>query len=793
MTNPAPQHPRPQRSRSGLAARTAAALLAASLVPLALAGCLSAGLGSGEPADLPLVAVPHLEERALLLLMVDRQRYEPVVVAQAMRGDEALREAAAVALGRVGDPGGASYLEELLADPQPAVRRAAAFALGELGFPPLGAGGEAGPERQAAARALTLAAADADSEVGRLAVEALGKLAVAIAAVTPTLGPLPEPERWARLLPSLFRFEEAGTVAVAEAALAAVADPALHRQAAYALARNPRPEALPALRRLTADADPRVRAWAARALGLAGDGGDLALLAPLLDDADAGPIVQALRAGGLLAAAHPAAAAAAAEAWRPAFDRLLADPRPQVRLAAIEAAAPWVGPAGLAERLAAIAAGSGGGSGELDGAADGAAASATRPTTGPTTRPPPGERAAALVALAQSVPAGGAGADVVLPLAASAATSSDRLLRRAAGTALGNLGGAGLAAEVVELLGRRAAGAGEPAPGGEAAPGSPDGPIGEPASGGAGSSRAAALLAALLADPDPAVRSAALAAALAAALPGGDDPPTPAAASLASSALLDADAGVRAAALGWLAEHPMLPYAGLTAATGAALGAGEEDAAIAGVGALAARAGAVAAERGGVVAVLEQLAADRRWLVRRRAAAALAGLDRPAPPVVGPEPRALGVYRSIVQRTARPRTVEVVTDAGAFRLRLECPTAPLTCHNFLLLAEQGYYDGVAFHRVVPDFVVQDGDPRGDGTGGPDWAIRDEINRIRYERGVLGMALSGPHTGGSQWFVTLAPQPHLDGGYTAFGRLTSGEEVLDRILPGTKIERVREVP
>jgi cyclophilin family peptidyl-prolyl cis-trans isomerase len=161
--------------------------------------------------------------------------------------------------------------------------------------------------------------------------------------------------------------------------------------------------------------------------------------------------------------------------------------------------------------------------------------------------------------------------------------------------------------------------------------------------------------------------------------------------------------------------------------------------------------------------------------------------------VVGPEPRALGVYRSIVQRTARPRTVEVVTDAGAFRLRLECPTAPLTCHNFLLLAEQGYYDGVAFHRVVPDFVVQDGDPRGDGTGGPDWAIRDEINRIRYERGVLGMALSGPHTGGSQWFVTLAPQPHLDGGYTAFGRLTSGEEVLDRILPGTKIERVREVP
>jgi HEAT repeat protein len=147
-----------------------AALAAAALLSLALAGCLSGRPGGEPPADLPLVAVPHLEERALLLFMVDRQRYEPVVVAQAMRGDEALREAAAVALGRVGDPGGASYLEELLADPRPAVRAAAAFGLGELDFPPLGEGGEAGPERQAAARALTLAAVDPDREVGLVAV-----------------------------------------------------------------------------------------------------------------------------------------------------------------------------------------------------------------------------------------------------------------------------------------------------------------------------------------------------------------------------------------------------------------------------------------------------------------------------------------------------------------------------------------------------------------------------------------------------------------------------------------------
>jgi cyclophilin family peptidyl-prolyl cis-trans isomerase len=94
--------------------------------------------------------------------------------------------------------------------------------------------------------------------------------------------------------------------------------------------------------------------------------------------------------------------------------------------------------------------------------------------------------------------------------------------------------------------------------------------------------------------------------------------------------------------------------------------------------------------------------------------------------------------------------------------------------------------------VVPDFVVQGGDPRGDGSGGPGYAIRDEINRLRYRRGAVGMALSGPDTGGSQFFVTLSSQPHLDGGYTLFGYVTAGEEVLDRLIQGDRIESVREV-
>ncbi|HEX2254936.1 MAG TPA: peptidylprolyl isomerase, partial [Thermoanaerobaculia bacterium] len=167
-------------------------------------------------------------------------------------------------------------------------------------------------------------------------------------------------------------------------------------------------------------------------------------------------------------------------------------------------------------------------------------------------------------------------------------------------------------------------------------------------------------------------------------------------------------------------------------------------------------------------------------------------LDRPAPPVAPPVDRPPDYYQRVLQRTAVPREMEMVTDAGTLRLRLDCPRAPLTCLSFANLAEQGFFDGLTFHRVVPDFVVQAGDPRGDGLGGPGYALRDEINRLRYERGTLGMALAGPDTGGSQFFLTLSPQPHLDGGYTAFGRVVGGDEVLDEIGRGTRILAVRPV-
>jgi cyclophilin family peptidyl-prolyl cis-trans isomerase len=149
----------------------------------------------------------------------------------------------------------------------------------------------------------------------------------------------------------------------------------------------------------------------------------------------------------------------------------------------------------------------------------------------------------------------------------------------------------------------------------------------------------------------------------------------------------------------------------------------------------------------------------------------------------------LETYRQIIQRTRARPEVLLSTSRGELHLRLDCPEAPLTCLNFMQLANQGFYDGLTFHRVVPDFVVQGGDPLGNGWGGPGYALRDEINRLRYDRGAVGMALSGPDTGGSQFFITLSPQPHLDGRYTVFGHVVGDDGVLDRLVQGDRIERM----
>lgn len=144
-------------------------------------------------------------------------------------------------------------------------------------------------------------------------------------------------------------------------------------------------------------------------------------------------------------------------------------------------------------------------------------------------------------------------------------------------------------------------------------------------------------------------------------------------------------------------------------------------------------------------------------------------------------------YLRAVQRRNGTIRAEVKTEKGNFTIELFPEDAPLTVENFVKLASRGFFNGKEIHRVVPNFVVQDGDPRGDGNGGPGWSIRCEINMIPYERGTVGMALSGKDTGGSQWFVTHSPQPHLDGGYTVFGRVDeSGMKVVDTLVRGDKI-------
>lgn len=146
-------------------------------------------------------------------------------------------------------------------------------------------------------------------------------------------------------------------------------------------------------------------------------------------------------------------------------------------------------------------------------------------------------------------------------------------------------------------------------------------------------------------------------------------------------------------------------------------------------------------------------------------------------------------YERAIARVGNSVRAEVSTSKGSFTIDLLPEAAPLNVDNFIQLANRGYFNGITFHRVVPNFVIQGGDPRGDGNGGPGYSIRCEINQVPYERGAVGMALSGKDTGGSQWFVTHAPQPHLDGGYTVFGRVTAGMNVVDNIVRGDVIRSI----
>jgi peptidyl-prolyl cis-trans isomerase B (cyclophilin B) len=112
--------------------------------------------------------------------------------------------------------------------------------------------------------------------------------------------------------------------------------------------------------------------------------------------------------------------------------------------------------------------------------------------------------------------------------------------------------------------------------------------------------------------------------------------------------------------------------------------------------------------------------------------------------------------------------------------------------NFVELANSGFYNGLVFHRVIPGFMIQGGDPKGDGTGGPGYTIDDEVNNLKHETGVISMANRGPNTGGSQFFITHLPQPHLDGHHTVFGKVIEGHDVVCRIDPNDPILNIKIV-
>ncbi len=131
------------------------------------------------------------------------------------------------------------------------------------------------------------------------------------------------------------------------------------------------------------------------------------------------------------------------------------------------------------------------------------------------------------------------------------------------------------------------------------------------------------------------------------------------------------------------------------------------------------------------------------------------------------------------------------TDRGPIRVELLADAAPLTVANFVNLAKRGFYDGLNFHRVIADFMVQGGCPEGSGRGGPGYRFEDETdNGVAHERGVLSMANAGPNTNGSQFFITHVATPWLDGKHTVFGRVSEGLDVVDRIAQGDAIRSVR---
>jgi cyclophilin family peptidyl-prolyl cis-trans isomerase/HEAT repeat protein len=623
-------------------------------------------------------------------------------------------------------------LRRFAASPEPDTRRRTALALGRLMEPAGGA-------------LLEELSTDADVSVATAAAFALGQLGdtVAVPKLTALLGdgtgaPIPTASEAAYALGKI-RGEAARSAL--RAVLSAPAPPAeVVGSTLLAIWRLPRGEEHGDIVRWTTARDPDLRWRAAYALVRRPDPRSVSVLLALASDTDARVRAQAVR--GLTAPLADSAGIGAAEVL-PAVLRLVHDEDYATRVNAVRTLGTYAAPGSVEAlrsallgeewHLALAAAES---LGRLESSA--VAASGSLTDRAADVHVPEAVRIAALLALSRLAP--------------------DRALELAGRFA------------VDERWRKRSVAARVAATGGE---------------------QGRALWAELVRDGDPRVANAALDAAVAAAAPDVVPLRSHLLGSLASPDVQVRATGIRG--LGLLRDPSALPL--LLDAFGRALNDDRPDAALAALDAIA---GLRAVGTSGARALFRRYPRPDDYLVRLRARAlfadtAVQAWGSPAPIETGLAP---AEYREIVERWVlpavagrRPRA-RIVTKRGVIDLELFSDDAPMTVRNLARLAERGdYFAGQEWPRVVPNFVVQGGDPRGDMSGGPGYSIRDEHNLHRYDRGTLGMALSGPDTGGSQFFIVHSPQPHLDGGYTLFGRVVGGGEIAERILPGEPILRI----
>lgn len=292
--------------------------------------------------------------------------------------------------------------------------------------------------------------------------------------------------------------------------------------------------------------------------------------------------------------------------------------------------------------------------------------------------------------------------------------------------------------------------------------------------------RVRAVLSELAGEADPRVQGPALEALAKIGAPDAD--------TRVAAALEAADFNLRATAAGLVVERKMKDGAArLTAAYARGQSDVNPSARAAAIDALA-KLGLEAA-----TTTLHEALADKDWSVRVRAASLLHGLGNAAAQPTRPAPLRFSAdyYESpALLRPAYSPHAFIETKYGTIEIELNVVEAPLATQSFVALARKGYFNGMRIHRVVPNFVMQAGDDRGDGAGGPGYSLRDELSPIPYRRGTVGMALDGKDSGGSQFFMTVSPQPHLDGKYAVFGEVVRGMELVDLLTLWDVIERIR---